>query len=98
MIEPKEDGEQHSERDGEENICDVDIPKVNQPTPVRGREEGRAGRQILDLDLHHAPDVHEASKEDNRQGGPVVLYEGADVVVKQGALADGVGKVGNRED
>lgn len=42
--------------------------------------------------------MHEASKEDDRQGGSVVLDEGADIVVEQGALADGVGKVGDRED
>lgn len=29
MIKPKEDGEQDSERDGEENVGDADIPKTN---------------------------------------------------------------------
>lgn len=98
MVKPKEDGQQQSEGDGEEDVLDVKVPKPDQPGAVHGGQEGDAGGQVLDVDLDHAADVDEAGEEDDGQRGAVVLDKGADVVVEEGALADGVGGVGDGED
>lgn len=98
VIKPKKDGEQQGERDGQEDILHTDIPKVNEPPPVRGRQEGRARGEVLEVDAGHPPDVHEAGEEDDGERGAVVLDEGAHIVVEQGAAAQLAAEVGDGED
>lgn len=98
MIEPKEDSEQQGKGDSQEDVLDIDIPKMYQPPSVRGRKERRAGGKILQMDALHSSNVHKPSEEDDCQRGSVILDKGAHVVVKQRTAGQCVAKVRNRKD
>ena len=98
MIKPEEDREKDCERECSEDLPDAEIPKINEPVAlVIGGHEGDAGRENLEVDLGHAPNMDEAGKEDECQGSPVVLEEDTDPVAEKGACAERAGEIGEHE-
>lgn len=99
MVKIEQNRKQDRKRHRDEHIPDRNIlPEMDEPAPIRGREESGAGGQPLQLDGLHATEVHEPRKEDDGQGGAVVLEEDADGVAEQGARAELAAGVGDHED
>lgn len=97
MVEVKQNGEQDSKGNSNKHIPDPDVPEMHKPVPVGRWGEGLARRQGLEVHIPHAPNVHEAREEDDRQRRPVILDEHADVVLEQGARADDAAQVADDE-
>jgi len=45
VVEVEEDGEEDGKRDSDEDVAYADIPEVDEPSSVRGWEEGFVGGQ-----------------------------------------------------
>lgn len=88
MVEPKEDGQQHGERDGEEDIADANVPEMDEPATVSRREECLAGRKSCDMDIFHVAEMHKPGEEDDRQWSAIVLDEFPHVSLEKIAFAE----------
>lgn len=71
---------------------------MNEPAPVRGRHEGDACREDLQVDRLHPANVYEPREEDEGERGAVVLEEDAHVVVEEAAATEAGADVRDHED
>lgn len=82
MIEVEENGKEYGKWYCDEYISYADVPEMNEPSPISGREERFACGQRAQVDLSHLSDVHESREEYDSKRGAVILDEHSDVVLK----------------
>ena len=97
MVEPKQNGQEDSERDGEEDLSHTDIPEMYKPISVLSGMESLACRQGLNMHILHVAVVNEASEEDDCQWCSIVLDEFSHVPVKKVAIPQNVATVGKAQ-
>jgi hypothetical protein len=99
VVKPKEDGEQDGKGDGSEYVPEANVPELDQPAgAVGGRRKGLTGRQVLEPNVAHLANVHEAGEENNGERGAVILQEDADGVGEEVAPAQLAADVSDEED
>ena len=75
VIEVEQDGEEDRERYGNEDICDFDVPEMDEPSTILSGEEGLAGRECCKWDILHVPDMDKSSEENDSEWRAVVFNE-----------------------
>ena len=75
VIKVEQDGEEDRERYGNEDICDVDVPELDQPSTILSREEGLARRECCQWDILHVPNMNESSEENDSEWCAVIFNE-----------------------
>lgn len=75
VIKIEQDGEEDGERYGNKDICDFDVPEMDQPSTILSWEEGLAGRECCKWDILHMPNMNESSKEDYSEWRAVIFNE-----------------------
>ncbi len=98
VVEPEENGEEDAEWQCDEDFANGDVPRIDYPARATGRHKRDTRRQCLKVDVLHAPNVHEASEEDERKRRAVVLQEHAHHVGEQATRAQNTTEVGYHED
>src|SRR5271155_480124 len=88
VIEVEEDCQQDGEWDGEEDVADGDVPEIDQPTSIFGRDECCAGWQGLNTDSLHVADVDESGKENDGERCAVVFYKFSNMSLEEFAFAN----------
>ena len=75
MVKIEKNSKKQRKWDGKEDITNADVPEMYQPSTVRSRIKGFAGRQCRNVDVPHMANVNESSKKDNGQGGTIVFQK-----------------------
>lgn len=97
VVKPEKNSQEDAERQSDEDLAHGDVPRVDNPVRTAGRHERDARWQRLKADVLHAPDVHEAREEDERQRRAVVLKKHAHHVRKKIARAENAAQVCDHE-
>lgn len=95
MIEIEQNSQKYCEWNGDEDISDTDVPKINKPSSVYGRRERFTGGQHAQTYIRHLADMNEASEENYCQRCAVVLDEHSNIMLEQFARADNPAHVPN---
>ncbi len=88
VIEIEQDGKEDRERYGNEDICDFDVPEMDEPSTILSREEGLAGRECCNWDILHVPDMDESSEENDSEWRAVIFNELSYVALEQVAATN----------
>ena len=75
VIEVEQDGEEDGERYGNEDICDFDVPEMDEPSTILSWIESLAGRECCKRDILHVPNMDESGEENNSEWRAVVFNE-----------------------
>lgn len=82
MIEIEEYRQQDGEWYGDKDVTNIDVPKMNEPSTVLGREESFACGECRQIYIFHVANMDEAREEDDGQGRSVVLNELANITLE----------------
>ena len=72
---------------GQENVSDVNIPKVYEPRPIKRWEKCFACGKSGNIHIPHMTNVHEASEKDNCQRSAVVFQKFTNISFEEIAVA-----------
>lgn len=98
MVEVKEYCQQYREGNGNENVADINVPKMDEPTAVFGWEKSLGCGQRLQVDVGHSANMDKASEEDDGQWCAVVLNEYPDITSEKRSAAERAAQVSCHQD
>ena len=88
VIKVEQDGEEDRERYGNEDICDFDVPEMDQPSTILSWEEGLACRECCKWNVLHVPNMNEPSEENDSEWRAVVFNELSYVALEKVAVTN----------